>query len=129
MHLMILKTMSTDPMPTSLSDAQYLAETAAVLVCVESHVDRWLQADVIDIDSARTGGLLELSFPDHSKIIINTQPPLHELWLAARSGGFHFKFADGRWVDTRSGVDFFATLSTCASEQGQRALVFMSPAA
>lgn len=129
MHPMILKTMATDSMPPSLSDAQYFAETAAVLACVESHVDRWLQADVIDIDSARTGGMLELSFPDRSKIIINTQPPLHELWLAARSGGFHFKFVDGRWTDTRSGVDLFSVLSTCASEQGQRALVFMSSAA
>lgn len=116
--------MSTAPVPATLTDAQYLAETAAVLACVESHVDRWLQSDVIDIDAARTGGLLELSFPDRSKIIINTQPPLHELWLAARSGGFHFKFVAGQWLDTRTGRDFFATLSACASEQGRRPLSF-----
>ncbi len=116
--------MTTELVPTPLTDAQYLAETAAVLASVEAHVDRWLQSDVIDIDAARTGGLLELSFPDRSKIIINTQPPLHELWLAARRGGYHFKFVDGHWRDTRDGGDFFATLSACASEQGRVALSF-----
>ncbi len=119
--------MTTELVPTPLSDAQYMSETAAVLASVESHIDRWLQSDVIDIDSARTGGLLELSFPDHSKIIINTQPPLHELWLAARRGGFHFKFVGGRWLDTRDGTDFFAVLSACATEQGKQTLAFAPP--
>lgn len=119
--------MTTELVPTPLSDAQYMSETAAVLASVESHIDRWLQSDVIDIDSARTGGLLELSFPDHSKIIINTQPPLHELWLAARRGGFHFKFVGGRWLDTRDGTDFFAALSACATEQGKQTLAFAPP--
>ena len=49
----------------------------------------------------RTGGLLELAFPDGTKIVVNTQPPLHELWLAARAGGFHFQHVGGRWLDTR----------------------------
>lgn len=121
--------MTTELVPTPLTDAQYLNETAAVLASVEAHVDRWLQADVIDIDAARTGGLLELSFPDRSKIVINTQPPLHELWLAARRGGYHFKFVNGSWLDTRDGSDFFATLSACASEQGGVAVSFAPPRA
>lgn len=115
--------------PTPLTDAQYQERTRAVLAAVEAQVDGWLDAGVIDIDSARTGGLLELSFPDRSKIVINTQPPLHELWLAARSGGFHFKFVEGRWLDTREGQDFFALLSACSSEQGGRVLEFRAPAA
>ena len=75
---------------------------------------------MIDIDSQRTGGLLELAFPDGSKIVVNTQPPLQELWLAARSGGYHFKHVDGRWLDTRDGSEFFAALSRRASEQAGR---------
>ena len=74
-----------------------------MLAAIEATVDRWLQDDVIDIDTQRTGGLLELSFPNGSKIVVNTQPPLQELWLAARGGGFHFKLVDGRWLDTRDG--------------------------
>ena len=91
-----------------------------VLAGIEATVDRWLQDDVVDIDTQRTGGLLELSFPNGSKIVLNTQPPLHELWLAARSGGFHYKYVEGRWRDTRDGREFFEALSACASEQAGR---------
>jgi CyaY protein len=114
----ILLTMPADSMYTPLTDMEFRAQAGAVLSDIEATVDRWLQQDVIDIDASRTGGLLELSFPNGSKIVVNTQPPLHELWLAGRSGGFHFKHADARWLDTRSGTDFYAVLSACASEQG-----------
>ncbi len=116
--------MPADPMFTPLSDTEFRTQSGAVLADIEVTVDRWLQQDLIDIDASRTGGLLELSFPDGSKIVINTQPPLHELWLAGRSGGFHFKQADGRWLDTRSGADFYDVLSACASEQGGLGLTF-----
>ena len=110
--------------PTPLTDSQYRELTHAVLAGVEATIDRWLQDDLVDIDSQRTGGLLELTFPGGSKIVLNTQPPLHELWLAARSGGFHYKYVDGRWRDTRDGSDFFDTLSACASAQAGRSLHF-----
>ena len=114
--------------PDLLTDAQYLSLTAAVLASVEATVDRWLQDDVVDIDTQRTGGLLELSFPNGSKIILNTQPPLHEVWMAARSGGFHYKHVAGRWLDTRDAREFFEALSACASEQAGLALRFVPPA-
>jgi CyaY protein len=79
---------------------------------------------VVDIDSQRTGGLLELSLPGGSKIILNTQPPLHEIWLAARAGGHHYRFVDGQWRDTRDGTEFFAALSQHASAQTGQALTF-----
>ena len=122
----ILPTMPDSNPPKPLTDSEFHAIAAAVLAGIEETVDRWLQDDVIDIDSSRTGGLLELSFPDRSKIVINAQPPLHELWLAARSGGFHFKYAAGRWVDTRSGADFHEVLSGCSSEQAGHLLHFGS---
>jgi CyaY protein len=105
-----------------LSDAEYQAKANAVLARIEAAIDAWLQDDVIDIDAHRTGGLLELEFPDRSKIVVNTQPPLHEIWLAARRGGFHYRLIDGRWLDTRDGTEFFAMLSECASEQAGRPL-------
>jgi CyaY protein len=107
-----------------LTDADYHRETGAMLARIEATVDRWLQDDVIDIDTHRTGGLLELAFPDGSKIIVNAQPPLHELWLAARGGGFHFRWEQGRWVDTRDGSEFLEALSRHASAQGGKALSF-----
>jgi CyaY protein len=106
----------------SLSDAEFNAKADAVLSSIEAALDRWLQQDVIDIDSQRTGGLLELVFPSGSKIVVNTQPPLHELWLAARTGGYHFRWDGERWVDSRGDAEFFAALSREISAQADRAL-------
>lgn len=123
----ILSTMSADLPLTPLTDAEYLTRANAVLASVEASVDAWLEADVVDIDAHRTGGLLEMRFPNGSVIVLNTQPPLHEIWLAARSGGFHYKFARGVWRDTRDGRELFEALSACATEQAGQPLHFRSP--
>ncbi len=120
----ILLTMPAAAPHTPLSDAEFREVAGAVLAAIEATVDRWLQDDVIDIDANRTGGMLELSFPNGSKIVVNTQPPLQELWLAARRGGFHFRHSEGVWQDTRESGTFHAVLSACASEQGGKALTF-----
>ena len=114
---------------TALSDADYQLHAQAMLAHIETTVDGWLDADVIDIDSQRTGGLLELHFPNGSKIIINLQPPLHEIWLAAKGGGFHYRWSAGRWLDTRDESEFLAVLSAHASLQADQALEFKAPAA
>lgn len=119
-----MSTAPAHPANASLSDSDYQRETAALLAHVEAAADRWLQDDVIDIDTHRSGGLLELSFPNGSKIIVNTQPPLQEVWLAARGGGFHYRWAGGRWVDTRDGSEFLVALSQHASQQGGKTLAF-----
>ncbi len=116
--------MTTPFEPTPLGDSEYHTITSAMLSRIEAMVDQWLQDDVVDIDTHRTGGLLELGFPNGSKLVINTQPPLHELWLAARSGGYHYKYSQGRWLDTRDGREFFEALSACASEQAGKPLKF-----
>jgi CyaY protein len=116
--------MSDMPKGSSLTDAEFVRLSSAVLAQIEAAADLLLQNDVIDIDPQRTGGLLELTFPDDSKIIVNTQPPLHELWLASRAGGYHFRFDGQHWVDTRDGGEFFATLAREASAQGGCAVSF-----
>ena len=115
---------ATPPRVEPLSAAEYDRRTRSVLASIEATVDQWLQDDVIDIDASRTGGLLEMRFPNGSSLIVNTQPPLQEVWLAAQSGGFHFKASSDGWFDTRDGVEFFFRLSRCASEQGGRELSF-----
>ena len=116
------------PSPPALTDSRYRALTSAVLASVEATIDRWLEQDLIDIDAQRAGGLLEMRFPNGSTIVLNTQAPLQELWLAARSGGFHYKYVDGAWRGTRDGRELFDALSACASEQGGLALRFEPPA-
>lgn len=109
---------------TPLTETEYQRLSAEVLARIEATIDRWLQDDLIDVDGQRTGGLLELSFPAGSKIVVNTQPPLQELWLATRGGGYHFRHLDGAWRDTRDGVEFFARLSAAASAQAGKPLAF-----
>ena len=116
--------MSPIPDATPLSDAEYRQAAAAVLGAIEATTDRWLQQDVIDIDTQRNGGMLELVLPDDSRIIVNLQPPLQEIWLAARAGGYHYRHVQGRWLDTRDGSEFFAALSRHASAQSGRELRF-----
>ena len=113
--------MSTAPAHT-LTDTEYQRETSALLARIEAAADRWLQDDIVDVDTHRTGGLLELSFPNGSKIIVNTQPPLHEVWLAAKAGGYHYRHVEGQWRDTRDGSEFIDALCRHASAQAGKPL-------
>jgi len=106
----------------ALTDTEFHARSNNALAAIEAALDRWLQDDVIDIDSHRSGGLLELDVPGGGKIVVNTQPPLHELWLAARRGGYHFRWTGEQWIDTREGGEFFAVLSRELSAQAGKAL-------
>ena len=112
--------------PSGWPDPQYHEAAREALSRIEREGGGWLDDDLVDIDSARSGGMLTLTLPNRTQLIVNTQPPLHELWLAARSGGFHFRYAgpDKGWADTRTGEDFFAVLSRCASEQAGKPLQF-----
>lgn len=75
-----------------------------------------------DIDyELQAGGVLELEFADGSKIIVNRHAAAREIWVAARSGGFHFRPENGCWIGTRDGAELFATLERLVSEQaGER---------
>jgi len=121
--------MPAAPAASTLTPTEYDALTRAVLAAIEGALDRWLQDDVIDIDSQRSGGMLELTLPGGSKIIVNTQAPLQELWLAAKAGGRHFRYVRPNWLDTRDASEFFDVLSCELSAQGGVALRLTSPAA
>ena len=120
-------TADSSPAAAALSSAQYQALIHAVLSAIERSVDEWLQADVVDIDSQRSGNMLDLCLPDASHLIVNAQPPLQELWLAARAGGHHFRYSGSRWLDTRDGGEFFDVLSRHASTQAGMTLRFAPP--
>lgn len=121
--------MPTAAAATPLTDTEYDQSTREVLATIERALDKWLQDDVVDIDSQRSGGMLEVTLPSGSKLIVNTQPPLQELWLAARSGGRHFRFVRPAWIDTRDGAEFFATLSRELSAQTGMNLTIVPPKA
>jgi CyaY protein len=71
-------------------------------------------------------GVLELEFADASRIIINRQSAAQEIWLAAKSGGYHFRWNGAKWADTRDGGELFATLSKLVSGQSGRPVILKS---
>lgn len=103
-----------------MTDSDYLTRAEAVLARLEQAAD---DSDA-DIDCERNGNVLTLEFENGSKIIVNLQPPMEEIWIAAKTGGFHFKFVDGRWVDTRNAREFFEALSDYATQQAGEPVVF-----
>lgn len=112
--------------PIVMTDLEYLDHADALLLLVEQSCDRINDNTDADLDAQRVGGMVTIVFPNQSQIVVNQQKPLHEIWLAARAGGFHFKFQNGQWLDTKGAGDFFALLSQFASEQSGLPLRFGS---
>jgi CyaY protein len=107
-----------------MTDLEFLDRAELLLKAVELACDRINDEGEADIDNQRVGGMITLTFENKSQIIINLQKPLHEVWLAARSGGYHFKFDGAKWVDTKGQGEFFDRLSQDASTQTGLALTF-----
>ena len=107
-----------------MSESEFLALAEATLTQIEAALDRLNDEDVLDVECSRSGNVLEIEFIDNgTKIIVNSQAPMREMWVAARSGGFHYKRVGDAWVNTRDGSELFAALSTMASEQAGAAVV------
>ncbi len=106
-----------------MSDTEFLDLAESTLDAIAAGLDRLNDEDVVDVECKRSGNVLEIEFIDNgSKIIVNSQTPMREMWVAARSGGFHYRRVDGQWINTRDGSELFAALSQLASEQGGAAL-------
>jgi CyaY protein len=106
-----------------MTDLEYVDQAEALLRAVEACCDRINDETDADIDNQRVGGMITLTFANRSQIIINLQKPLQEVWLAARAGGFHYKYSDA-WRNTRDASEFFADLTRYASEQSALTLLF-----
>lgn len=109
-----------------MTDTEYQDHAEALLRAVELACDRINDDTDADIDNQRVGGMITLTFANRSQIIINLQKPLHEVWMAARAGGFHYKHDGNAWIDTKGQGEFFAHLSRYASEQSGQPLNFSS---
>jgi CyaY protein len=102
-----------------MDESEFNERAEAALRALERAVDA-LDAG---IDSSRSGGVLTLELDNDTRIIVNTQAPMRQIWVAARSGGHHFAFDGQAWRDTRDGSELFAALSRLVSAQGGRAVV------
>lgn len=108
----------------SMTESEFLALAEQTMDGIEAALERAAEESDLDVECSRSGNVLEIEFIDNgSKIIINSQAPMQEMWIAARSGGFHYKRQGDRWVNTRDGSEFYVSLSRMVSEQGGVAVV------
>jgi CyaY protein len=95
-----------------MNETEFEAAANAALEALE----RALEATDLDFE-LKPGGIVEIEFDDGSKIIVNRHGSAREIWVAARSGGFHFRWDGAAWRDTRSDEELFAALSELVSRQ------------
>lgn len=107
-----------------MTDLEFMDRAEQLLLAVEQGCDRINEDTDADLDSQRSGGMITITFRNRSQIVINLQKPLHEVWMAAQSGGYHYRFDGQQWRDTKSGDEFFDALSRDASRQADMPLVF-----
>ncbi len=103
-----------------MTDSEFEVLAAAALRRVEQALeDSGVDADV----QSKSGGVLEIEFDNSSKMVINRHAAARELWVAAKSGGFHFRWDGAVWRDTRDGSELFTALSRLVSAQSGRGVV------
>lgn len=107
------------------TDSTFIASADATLAAIGSALDAALASysneDGSEADNGTdwslNDGILEIECADGSKLIVNRHVPNREIWVAARSGGFHFRADVGVWRDTRSGEEFAAQLTRLLRDQ------------
>jgi CyaY protein len=112
----------------TLSDAGFYAIAEKTLKAIEISLEEAFQESDLDLDISRQGGnVVSIQFEDKSVIVVNTQSPLQEIWVAAKEGGFHYKWSgtlsEPLWLDTKTGAELFSELSRLASQQAKTTLV------
>lgn len=101
-----------------MTEQHFLAQCERIL----DAIDHAAEHAPVNIDTERQGHVLTLEFDDGSRIVVNGNVPMREMWVAARSGGFHFRERDGHWHDTRDEAELFTRLSALATEQAGEAV-------
>jgi CyaY protein len=96
-----------------MTDAEFHREAEAMLARIEEAIE----ASGADIECENAGDVLTLEFANGSKIIVNKQTPAHELWVAAKSGGYHYALREARWRNTQGDGELLAELARFASAQ------------
>ncbi|MEA5097091.1 MAG: iron donor protein CyaY [Burkholderiaceae bacterium] len=101
-----------------MTETEFLALAQATMQRIATVLEQQADDTDIDVECMFSGNVLEIEFIDRgSKIIVNSQAPMQQIWVAAISGGFHFGYRNGRWYDTRDDSELFVSLSRLVSEQ------------
>ena len=111
----------------TIDDKQFYQLGSNLLQSIELALEAADDALDLDLDIERQGGnVINIRFKDKSVIVVNTQPPLHEIWVAAKSGGYHYRWAGTvakpLWLDTKTGKELLSDLTEFASSQAGQAV-------
>ena len=109
-----------------MTDTEYLELAETLLKTVELHCDRINDESDADIDNQRVGSMITLTFTNKTQIIINLQKPLQEVWLATRSGVYHYRYEGHSWANTKGEGEFWWQLTQDACTQSGLQLEFNS---
>src|SRR5437762_8300789 len=103
-----------------MDESQFAVAAERALERIESALEEsGVDADV----ELKDGGVLDIEYPDGSRMVINRHGAAREIWVAARAGGFHFRWDGSAWRDTRDGTELFAALSKAVSAQSGQAVL------
>ena len=105
-----------------ITDSAFIAAADATLATIGLALDAALETGDADVDWSLNDGILEIDCGDGGKLIVNRHVMNRELWVAAKSGGFHFRPRDGRWRDTRSDDELAQTLARLLKAQAGLAI-------
>lgn len=97
-----------------MNETAFDAQATATLEALERALENC--GEELDFE-LKGGGILEIEFEDGTKIIVNRHTAAREIWVAARSGGFHYRWDGRAWRNTRDGSELFAALSALVSGQ------------
>lgn len=101
-----------------MSESEFLELAEATLDAIEAGIEQAIEDSDLDIECSRSGNVLDIEFVDGgTHIIVNSQAAMQEMWVAAKSGGFHYRRENDQWRNTRDGSELFAALSEMASAQ------------
>ena len=108
----------------AMTDTEFHQLADDMIQAIENEIETAIDEQDADDDIDASVNVLQLEFVDGSKIVINKQEPLHEIWLATRFGGYHFGFVEGKWIDGRSGNEFMPFVQDSIQRQGGIKLSF-----
>ncbi len=99
---------------SSLTELEYHNLIDAAFIAIEEKIDAFEEPD---IEAESADGIITLVFENGTKIVLNKQEPLLQLWVATRYNGHHFNYVDGQWIDERGAGEFWAFLDDAISKQ------------
>ncbi len=96
---------------------QFHSLTEHLFSQIELFLDGYIARHDVDIDYETHGNVITISFENQSKIIVNTQEPLFQIWLATRKQGYHFDYQNNDWICNRTDQRFDQIFADAVNEQ------------